>query len=216
MRRCASLRRPYEEEDIAVRHSGSGRTLGIQPELHHSDFCRARLGPLGVTANLSSIRSVADNAGNVYQALLEYSVVVRIDPSGALTLVAGGGTHGFGGDGGDNGRETLVQLDAPGAVDAAGAVYISDFLYDRIRRVSNGVITTVAGGGSDSSRRRCSGPQRPAGVGLQPRPDHCRNADRRLFRRWRTCHQRATESVRAGCGLFRKCSCSGLRQWRHP
>jgi len=97
---------------------------------------------LGVTANLSSIRSVADNAGNVYQALLEYSVVVRIDPSGALTLVAGGGTHGFGGDGGDNGRETLAQLDAPGAVDAAGAVYISDFLNDRIRKVSNGVITT--------------------------------------------------------------------------
>ena len=66
---------------------------------------------------------------------------------GILALVAGSGTQGFSGD---NGPATNAQLSSPlgVAVDTAGNVYIADTNNHRIRKVSNGVITTVSGNGS--------------------------------------------------------------------
>jgi uncharacterized protein (TIGR03437 family) len=63
-----------------------------------------------------------------------------------ITTVAGNGTPGFSGD---NGPATDAQLQNPFgvAVDPAGTLYIADTNNHRIRKVSNGVITTVAGGG---------------------------------------------------------------------
>ncbi len=54
--------------------------------------------------------------------------------------------QGFGGDGGP---ATSAQLNGPSgvAVDSAGNLYIADSYNDRVREVSNGVITTVAGNG---------------------------------------------------------------------
>jgi hypothetical protein len=69
-------------------------------------------------------------------------------PSGIITTVAGNGTAGYSGDGG---AATNAELYAPlgVAVDAAGNLFIADFYYSRIRKVgTNGIITTVAGGGS--------------------------------------------------------------------
>ncbi len=94
------------------------------------------------SADLSTISAVAaDSKGNVYMALREDAVVVRIDPAGQLTLIAG---NGIPGDSGDNGPATLAQLTAPTAlaVDAAGTVYIADS--GVVRRVSNGMISSVA------------------------------------------------------------------------
>ena len=102
----------------------------------------------GLSANLSNLEGVAvDGAGNVFMTLATYSVVVRLDLSGQLSLVAGNGTLGFSGDGGP---ATLAQLSGPTAVavDAAGNVYIEDAGNNRIRMVSNGIITTIAGGGT--------------------------------------------------------------------
>ena len=102
----------------------------------------------GVSANLSSLQGVAiDRAGNVFMALSAYSVVVRMDPGGQLSLVAGNGTQG---SGGDKGPATLAQLNYPTAIalDAAGNIYIVDSGNNLIRMVSNAVISTVAGGGS--------------------------------------------------------------------
>ena len=102
----------------------------------------------GLSANLSNLEGVAvDGAGNVFMTLATYSAVVRLDLSGQLSLVAGNGTSGFSGDGGP---ATLAQLSGPTAVvvDAAGNVYIEDAGNNRIRMVSNGIITTIAGGGT--------------------------------------------------------------------
>ncbi len=115
-----------------------------------------------VSASLGTVTGIAtDASGNVYIALPTYSAVVKMDVTGALTLVAGNGKPGFSGD---NGPATSAQLNlsvspaiagicqcpvpiAGGglAVDSAGNLYIADSGNNRVRKVSNGVITTVAG-----------------------------------------------------------------------
>jgi uncharacterized protein (TIGR03437 family) len=100
-------------------------------------------GP-ATSAQLSGPSGVAvDSAGNLY-IVDQFNYRIRKVSGGVITTVAGNGTHGFSGD---NGPATSAQLSSPSgiAVDSAGNLYIVDNL--RIRKVSNGVITTVAGGG---------------------------------------------------------------------
>jgi uncharacterized protein (TIGR03437 family) len=86
-----------------------------------------------------------DAAGNLYIADSNNYRIRKVS-GGMITTVAGNGTTGFGGD---NGPATSAQLQPTGvAVDAAGSLYIADALNNRIRKVSNGVITTVAGNGT--------------------------------------------------------------------
>ena len=86
-----------------------------------------------------------DTLGNLYVAD-SINNRVREVSNGVITTVAGNGTGGLGGD---NGLATSAELNGPSgvAVDSAGNLYIADTGSNRIRRVSNGVITTVAGGG---------------------------------------------------------------------
>jgi trimeric autotransporter adhesin len=107
--------------------------------------------PQGVpapSASLGAVTGVAtDSAGNVYMALQTYSAVVRMDATTrVLTLVAGTGTPGYSGD---NVPAASAQLNMPWgiALDSAGNLYIADSGNNRVRKVSNGVITTVSGGG---------------------------------------------------------------------
>src|ERR1019366_4799036 len=101
----------------------------------------------GAQASLGFVHAVAANAaGDVFIVEEAYPIVVRLDHiTGILSLVAGNGTSGFSGD---NGPATSAQLSSPTgvAVDSAGNVYVADG--NRIREVSNGVITTVAGNGA--------------------------------------------------------------------
>ena len=88
----------------------------------------------------------ADRAGNLF--FVVHSAVLRLDAvTGTSTLVAGNGVPGFSGD---NGPATSAQVGGPRglAVDSAGNVYIADSYANRVRKVSNGVITTVAGNGT--------------------------------------------------------------------
>jgi hypothetical protein len=86
-----------------------------------------------------------DTAGNIYIADSHNNLVRKVS-NGIITTVAGNGTQGFSGDGGP---ATSAEFNNPTevAVDAAGNLYIADSYNDRVREVSNGVITTVAGNG---------------------------------------------------------------------
>jgi len=88
-----------------------------------------------------------DGSGNIYIADAGVNMVHKIDPGGNISNFAGNGTAGYAGDGGP---ATSAQLQNPYAVavDPGGNVYIADSANHRVRKVSNGVITTFAGGGS--------------------------------------------------------------------
>jgi uncharacterized protein (TIGR03437 family) len=90
----------------------------------------------------------ADGFGNIYVADTQNAVVRVVSPSGVIYTFAGTGVAGFSGD---SGQASGAQLNSPSgvAVDTAGNVYIADTFNARIRKVlPNGIITTVAGGGS--------------------------------------------------------------------
>jgi len=86
--------------------------------------------------------------GSIYIADTYNSRVRRVGPDGIITTVAGNGSNGFGGDGG---LATKAQLYYPFgvAIGVDGSIYIADSYNSRVRRVGpDGIITTVAGGGS--------------------------------------------------------------------
>ena len=64
-----------------------------------------------------------------------------------ISTIAGNGAAGFSGDGGS---ASSAQLSLPGglAVDSSGNLYIADGGNNRVRKISNGIITTVAGNGT--------------------------------------------------------------------
>jgi len=88
-----------------------------------------------------------DAAGNLYFSDTNRQVVYESSLAGVLSIVAGNGVQGFGGDGG---AATGAELNAPQGVAVApdGTLYIADTGNEVIRAVSDGVITTFAGNGS--------------------------------------------------------------------
>jgi uncharacterized protein (TIGR03437 family) len=95
--------------------------------------------------NFPGILGVAVGAdGSVYFSELDH--IKRVAPSGAVTIVAGG-TAGFAGDGGPA-SGALFRSPGALAVDPAGSLWIADTLNHRIRRIADGRVSTVAGGGT--------------------------------------------------------------------
>src|ERR1017187_8541525 len=108
-------------------------------------------GP-ATAAQLNYPQAVAvDAAGSLFIADTGNMVVRKVSASGILATVAGtaavADAQGFSGDGGP---ATSAQLNNPKglAVDASGSLFIADTGNQRIRQVSGGIITTVAGGGT--------------------------------------------------------------------
>ncbi len=94
-----------------------------------------------------------------------------------ITTIAGNGTAGFAGDGG---QATQAQINrAVGqAIDSAGNLYLAEELNNRVRKITpQGVITTIAGTGSAGLQRR-----------YRPR---CPSAVERSAGRLRNLHRRA-------------------------
>lgn len=99
-----------------------------------------------IDAQLAGPEGVAvDVAGNLYIADTNNHRIRVVDAStNTITNFAGTGVFGFTGD---NGTATAAQLNNPRgvAVDTSGNVYIADSGNHRVRRVTGGTISTIAG-----------------------------------------------------------------------
>ena len=105
----------------------------------------------GASANLAQMDlpcGVAlDSANNLYIADIKNNRIRKMSsPDGTMSTVAGGGVVGTLGDGG---LAFLAELNGPRdvLVDSSGNLYIADTDNHRIRMVSNGKISTIAGNG---------------------------------------------------------------------
>ena len=101
-------------------------------------------GP-AVEAQITHASGVAvGGAGDLYIADASNHRIRRVDASGTIVTIAGGGS------GGDGGPAVEARLKRPKkmALDDAGNLYIADYSSDRVRRVDvTGTITTVVGTG---------------------------------------------------------------------
>ncbi len=88
-----------------------------------------------------------DANANVYFAEPEDARIREITVSnGDINTVVGNGVQGFAGDGG-SALKAEIHLSNGIAIDSSGNMYIADTLNNRIRKVSGGNITTIAGNG---------------------------------------------------------------------
>ena len=130
-------------------------------------------GAAATAANLYYPTGVSmDVAGNLYIADYYHRIRMVNASTGIITRVAGNGTAAFGGDGG---IANSASLNSPYglAFDASGNLYIADYGNHRIRKVdaSNGIITTVAGNGTqgfggDGGAATAASLNHPSGVRL--------------------------------------------------
>jgi uncharacterized protein (TIGR03437 family) len=104
-------------------------------------------GP-ATSALLNNPTAVAlDSAGNLYIADANNSRIRVVSPAGVIATFAGNGVAGYGGD---NGPAAAAQFNWPAdlALSPSGDLYVADFYNQAVRKISNGVVTTVAGSGS--------------------------------------------------------------------
>ena len=105
----------------------------------------------GAAASLAQINRPAgvavDAAGNVYISDTRNFVIRKINTTGIINTIAGTGTAGYTGDGA---AASLATLQRPQgiAVDATGNLYIADNQSNTVRKISGGIINTIAGNGT--------------------------------------------------------------------
>ena len=103
---------------------------------------------VGGASQTSAIKLIAprnvaiDRTGTLYIADFGANQIYSLTQGGVLSLAAGTGKAGFSGD---NAAAKLAQLSAPAglALDAGGSLYIADSGNGRVRKLSQGVITSV-------------------------------------------------------------------------
>lgn len=109
--------------------------------------------------------------GSLVLADTFHNRVVRVSPTRQVTVVAGTGTAGFGGDGG-NAKAAMFNRPSGLALDRAGNLLVSDTENHRVRMISpDGTVQTVVGDGTagfsgDGGPAAAAKVNRPQGLAL--------------------------------------------------
>jgi sugar lactone lactonase YvrE len=103
-------------------------------------------GGQALDAGLAPSDAVVDASGNIIVCDTDNDRIRIIDTTGLINTLVGTGVGGYSGDGG---LAKEAQIDRPTGIeiDAAGSLYIADFDNDVVRRVTGGIINTIAGTG---------------------------------------------------------------------
>jgi sugar lactone lactonase YvrE len=128
-------------------------------------------GGLATAAELNIPYYVAtDAAGNLYIADTYNNLIRKVDTRDSISTIAGNGTPGFSGDGG---QATAAELNHATyiAIDKLGNIYIADYDNNRIRMINtSGIINTIAGTGGgysgDGGQATAAGMTLPGGVAV--------------------------------------------------
>ncbi len=129
-------------------------------------------GGQATAAQLNGPHAVAlDPLGNIYICDYFNFRIRKVNTSGIIITVAGNGTSGFTGDGG---QATAAKMKYSNGVacDASGNIFIADTWNDRIRKVSSsGIINTIAGNGTgafsgDGGQSTAAAVYQPYGLAL--------------------------------------------------
>ena len=133
---------------------------------------------VGAAASFNYPQGLALGPGGVLYVTEYWGNRVRmISPAGAVTTLAGGGEEGFA-----DGRGAAARFNYPTGitVDAAGIVFVADEGNHRIRRITNGVVDTLAGSGEEGFADGAGAAAQfncPDGLALDPATGHLLVAD---------------------------------------
>lgn len=100
----------------------------------------------GIAAHIGSVWGLTqDSQSNFYFTTFQMGRILKMTAQGDITSFAGDGTEGFA----DGPSETAKFSSTYGMViDKSGALIVSDGPAHRIRRISEGVVSTIAGDGT--------------------------------------------------------------------
>ncbi len=92
-------------------------------------------GDAATTVHIAPAAIAVDDTGNLYIADYGNSRIEKVDTFGYIRSIAGTGTHGYSGDGG---QATAAEINHPENVvlDRCGNIYIDDFANSRVRKIT--------------------------------------------------------------------------------
>jgi sugar lactone lactonase YvrE len=146
-------------------------TTAIKSNVLTIAFGYAGDGGAATSAELAGPAGVAiDSTGNLYIATYADNRIRKIGTNGNISTFAGNSGYGFAGDGGP---AVNAQLAAPRGicVDSSGNIYLADRWNNRIRKIANGTLSTIAGNGlanfgGDNGAATSAQMSAPAGVAI--------------------------------------------------
>jgi hypothetical protein len=139
---CNPARAAFDASgNLYIADSGNNRIRKVSPEgtissvAGNGRYAFSGDGGQAASAGLGSPQGLClDRGGNLYIADTYNQRIRKVTPAGVISTVAGNGSNGFSGDGGN---ATAASLSSPSgvAVDAAGNIFIADAGNNRIRAV---------------------------------------------------------------------------------
>jgi hypothetical protein len=136
---------------VYVADYGNHRIRKVTPQGVVTTFAGSTAGykdGKGAGAQFNNPIGVAlDGQGNVWVSDYSNHRIRKVSPDGVVSTVAGSGIAGY-----LDGDPALARFNYPWgiAVDSAGRVLIADRYNHRIRKLAGGLVTTVAGNGSNA------------------------------------------------------------------